>query len=204
MIFHKKSALIFSMLCAIIAVLMITMIGFTDSCTEMKENILRIRILANSDSTRDQQLKLGLRDEILNESQNLFEDAGSYEEARTLVNEGREGLLNVAKSYLKKAGAQYDVKLELKPEFFDTRDYGNFTLPAGYYQTAVFTLGKGEGQNWWCVIYPEVCVGSCSERLNTAVSEDAAEIAYSAKRYTVKFKTVEIIEKIKKCFNLSK
>ena len=202
--FNKKTAFIFSMLCAIVAAMMITMIGFDDSCSEMKDNILRIRILANSDSDYDQQLKLGLRDEILEESQNLFDGAGSYEEAQALVNENKQGLLGAAKSYLEKAGAQYDVKLEIKPEFFDTRNYESFTLPAGYYQTAVFTLGEGKGQNWWCVIYPEVCVGSCTERLNTAVSDDAADIAYSAKRYTVKFKTVEIFEKIKKCFNLSK
>ena len=87
------------------------------------------------------------------------------------------------------------------PGLYDTREYEDFTLPAGYYRTAVFTIGEGAGKNWWCVIFPRVCVGVCSDKLETTVSKESANVAYQGEKYTVKFKTVEIFEKIKKFFN---
>ena len=112
--------------------------------------------------------------------------------------ENTEILLQTAKSAIKENGYDYKVSLELREEFFDTRVYDDFTLPAGNYKTAVFTVGEGKGENWWCVIFPRVCVGACSGRLEDTVSNKSSDYAYNAKNYVIKFKTVEIFEKVKK------
>lgn len=187
------SALIFS--------LIISMVGFTDSCEEMHENIIRIRILANSDSDSDQSLKIKIRDAVLNTSKELYSGTDSYDLAVNATKENLDVFLTTAQNTVFENGFDYKVSVDFRKEFFETRVYDEFTLPAGYYETAVFTVGEGRGRNWWCVIFPRVCVGACSERLETTLSDDAANVAYGGKKYTVKFKTVEIFEKIKKFFD---
>ena len=202
--FTKKRLLNLSLICALISAMMFSMVGFSDSCLEMYDNIIRIRIIPNSDSAEDQALKIAIRDEILNETSKLFTDTKCYDDAVAVTESNIDIMLSVANDVVNKAGFNYEVDLEIREEFFDTRVYEKFTLPAGYYKTAVFTVGEGKGSNWWCVIYPQVCVGSCSATLNESLSDDTADLAYNSEKYVVKFKTIEIFEKIKKCFNLSK
>lgn len=166
----------------------------------MYQNIIRIRVIANSNSTADQELKLLVRDAVLNSSKTLFNAVNSYEDAVIATTENSNMLLSAAKSSVFENGYSYDVSLEFKEEYFPTREYDDFSLPAGKYQTAVFTIGDGKGENWWCVIYPQVCVGSCSGKLNESLSAQTANTAYNAKKYKVKFKTVEVFESVKKYF----
>jgi len=186
---------------ALIFCLIVSMVGFTDSCEEMYENIIRIRILANSDSDSDQALKIKIRDAVLEASGEIYNDTDSYELAVNATTDNLDRLLSAAQKTVYENGFDYKVSVDFRQEFFETRVYDDFTLPAGSYQTAVFTVGEGKGQNWWCVIFPRVCVGACSDRLETTLSKDTADLAYSGKKYTVKFKTVEIFEKIKKFFD---
>ena len=95
-------------------------------------------------------------------------------------------------------GFDYDVDCTVRPEYFDTRVYDDFTLPAGEYQTVVFTIGEGKGENWWCVMYPQVCVGSCVGKLSDSIEKDSEEYAENAEKYVLKFKTVEIFQDLKK------
>ena len=194
----KRNALNLSLICAVISCIMISMVGFKDSCEEMYENIIRIRIIANSDSAEDQALKINIRDEVLKTSVDLFGEAGSYDDAVKITENNLDALLCTAQNTVISNGYNYDVSLELKDEFFDTRTYDGFTLPAGTYKTAVFTVGEGEGENWWCVIFPQVCVGACSGKLEDSVSGKSSNYAYNADDYVVKFKMVEIFEKVKK------
>jgi stage II sporulation protein R len=173
------------------------MVGFEECCTEMYDNIIRIRIIANSDSEYDQRLKLSVRDAVLNASKNVYKDVDSYDDAIALTEQSTDLLLEAAKRTINSSGANYQISLDFRQEFFDTREYDEFTLPAGNYKTAVFTIGEGKGKNWWCVIYPAVCVGACSDRLDNTLSQSAADFAYSSDKYVIKFKTVEIFEKIK-------
>ena len=84
---------------------------------------------------------------------------------------------------------------------FDTREYDDFTLPAGTYKSLIIDLGAAEGKNWWCVVFPCVCVPTASDaNLSDSVSYDAASTAQNASKYEIKFKTVEIYEKFKKYF----
>ena len=193
----SKKWLNFSLVFGIIAAIFISNIGFTNSCKEMYENIIRIRIIANSDSSEDQALKLQIRDAVLEGSKDIFSGANDYNEAEKLALENIEHLEQTAQMVVDEKGLNYKVDLEIKDEFFDTREYDDFTLPSGTYKSLVFTVGEGEGQNWWCVAFPEVCVGGCSGTLNDSLSDSSANIAYNSDKYVVKFKTVEIFEGIK-------
>ena len=194
----KRNAFNIALVCALISSLMLSMVSFEASCEEMYENIIRIRIIANSNTEEDQILKIKIRDAVLDYSKTLYGNANSYEAAVKATELGADKLLEVAKSTVANNGYNYSVSLEFRNEFFDTRVYDNFTLPAGTYKTAVFTVGEGEGENWWCVIFPQVCVGACSGSLEDSVSKASSDYAYNAEDYTIKFKTVEIFEKVKK------
>lgn len=177
------------------ASIILSMSGFSASCRDMYENIIRIRIIANSDSEEDQNLKLKVRDAVLENTKILFEDADSYNEAVTIAQNNLEFIRLVAEKEIRAEGFDYSVSLALKDEYFDTREYDSFTLPAGVYETLVFTIGEGEGQNWWCVLFPQVCVGSCSGKLTDSISENSAKHAEEAPKYELKFKVVEIFQK---------
>lgn len=193
----KRFILNISIICALISSIFFSMVGFTNSCNEMYQNILRIRIIANSDLECDQQLKLEIRDAVLEGTKTLFSSAGSYDEVLSLSEDNLQNISEIAENLVLENGFNYSVSAELRSEFFNTRNYDKFTLPAGDYNTLVLTLGEGKGENWWCVLYPEVCVGACSARLNDSISEKSANFAYNSDKYVVKFKTVEIFEKLK-------
>ena len=193
----SKKWLNFSLIFGIIAAILISNITFSNSCKEMYENIIRIRIIANSNTEADQALKLNIRDAVLESSKELFSGIKDYNEAEKLASENINLFKETAQSVVDEKGLDYKVDLKIKDEFFDTREYDNFTLPAGTYKSLVFTVGEGSGENWWCVMFPEVCVGGCSGKLNDSLSDDSANIAYNSDKYIVKFKAVEIFESIK-------
>lgn len=194
----KRNIFNIALTCAFISALLISMVGFSNSCEEMYANIIRIRIIPNSDSAEDQSLKLQIRDAILSASEDLFSEIQTYEDALITAENNIELFEHTANEEIKEAGFDYNVSVQIRNEYFETREYDGFTLPAGVYKTAVFTVGEGKGQNWWCVVFPQVCVGLCSGKLTDTVSESAAELAYNSDRYVIRFKTVEIFEKIKK------
>ena len=88
--------------------------------------------------------------------------------------------------------------MEIGEAYFDTREYESFTLPAGFYNSVIIKIGKAKGKNWWCVMFPSLCVPSSSARLENSVEKGSAKIAQNASNYKMAFKTVEIYEKIKK------
>lgn len=194
----KRNYLSIALICALISCLMLSMVGFRNSCQEMYDNIIRIRIIANSDSKEDQQLKINIRDGVLDWSKELFGDANSFEDAIKITSDNLDALGSVAQNIVNEQGYNYAVSVDFRDEFFDTRVYDGFTLPAGTYKTAVFTVGEGQGENWWCVIFPQVCVGACSGKLEDSLSKSSSDYAYNAENYVIKFKTVEIFEKVKK------
>ena len=126
------------------------------------DGILRLHVIANSDSEEDQSAKLAVRDAILP----LFERAGSYADARDyLLHHGKE-LQKTAEAVLKERGLGYGVQLSLGTEPFPDRVYDNVAFPAGEYDALCVRLGKAGGHNWWCVLFPPLCI----------VSEDGAPV----------------------------
>lgn len=163
------------------------------NANDLRENVLRIHILANSDSTEDQELKIKVRDRILKETENLFYNVKTKNDAQEVTQENINKIINIARDEIKNNGYDYPVTAEIKETFFDTRIYDNVTLPAGNYDALRLSIGSGKGQNWWCVMFPQLCIPSVKEKNFT---EDEKEIISSPK-YKPQFASVELFQKAK-------
>ncbi len=187
-----------SVLTALVLSIVVSMVSFDAKCDDLRNNVLRLHILANSDSEADQELKLKVRDAILENSALRFEECCNLTEAIEVAENSAEELNKIASKVINENGYNYDVNIEIGKSYFDTREYENFTLPAGFYNSVIIKIGRAEGKNWWCVMFPALCVPSASASLNQTVDDKSAVIATNASNYKIAFKTVEIYEKIKK------
>ena len=175
---------------------------FTASAESVKEDVVRLHILANSDSSIDQDIKLKVRDALLETNASILSDSVTTENAKEHFESSKEILLKAAKSTLKENGFDYDVKITLQEEYFDTRAYGKLTFPAGQYTALKVILGKGEGKNWWCVMFPPLCVPAAdgveaNEITADYLTESGKKIVNGGEKYIVKFKLLEIYEELK-------
>ena len=162
------------------------------SAESVSDKVLRLHILAYSDSAEDQNIKLGLKNYFLNNTQELFTGKTIDDNVRIAQN-NKNNIEAICNDYLKDYGKTASVTID--KEFFNTRVYDDFTLPAGVYNSVRITIGEGNGHNWWCIVFPSVCLNSCSESMSEYLTEDEMELVSSG--YTPKFKIIEIYEKIK-------
>lgn len=163
--------------------------------SEVREETLRLHIIANSDSEEDQALKLRIRDRILDETGELFAEVTGKSDAVALAKISLNEIQAVAEDVIAEEGAEYEVTVSLTENWFETRSYDGFTLPAGDYDTVRIVIGAGEGTNWWCVMYPPLCVSSAEDAAE-AYGEDEAFVTGS--KYEVRFAVVELYERMKK------
>ena len=170
--------------------------------TDLQDNLIRLHIIANSDSDKDQAVKLEVRNAVLNEIRNSSENISREEIIKNL-----DTIEKIAKDTLKQNGFSYDVQAVYGKFDFPKKEYKNMTLPAGEYCGVRIILGNGEGHNWWCVMYPPLCVSNDttvtldkeSEELLKATlkSETYDIITKSDKDVVIKFKAVEFIQELK-------
>ncbi len=192
--------ILFGLVCAVL----LSFARFETRCDELRQGVLRLHIVANSDSDTDQNLKLAVRDEILKNSTDIFKDCDSVDQAITTAGDNIEVIYAIANNVLKREGFTYKAKVSVGERYFDTRVYDDFTLPAGNYTSLIVDLGEAAGKNWWCVVFPCVCVPSAKNAsLSDSVSSCAADTAENAPQYEIKFKTVELYEKFKNFFKKS-
>ena len=176
--------------------------GTAQSYRSLEQNVLRLHILANSDSIDDQALKLKVRDKVLEQADTLFAgDAESVEDAETIAAENLETLEQTAQQLVWDEGYSYPVKAQLVEMPFDDRTYGDWVMPAGEYTALRITIGAAQGQNWWCVMYPSLCVpNACDVTADEETAEDAfgkpeQDLLRHHERYAIKLKCVEWLEK---------
>ncbi len=124
----------------------------------LRSSMLRLHILADSDSSYDQWLKLKVRDEILRISSDVFGSVRSLEEAEETVSRNLGRLEDAAETVLRRYGCFEPVSAALETVDFDRRTYGDLTVPAGEYRALRLKIGSAEGHNWWCVMYPAMCI----------------------------------------------
>ena len=160
---------------------------------------VRLHVLASSDREEDQKIKLAVRDEILLTYGEILNFA-TKDEAVIAVQELLPSIEDTVEKTLSSLGADYGVRAELKEEWYDRREYEDFSMPRGYYTSLVISLGEAKGKNWWCVLYPPLCLGMATD----APTDDAllgqigGGVIQAQKRYDVKFKTLEIFSSIVK------
>ncbi len=190
-------AILFGLICAI----MLSFAQFEVRCDELRQGVLRLHIVANSNSDIDQDIKLAVRDEILKNGADIFKNCDNVDQAIMTASDNIDAFNNIANNVLKQNGFTYKANVTVADRYFDTREYDDFTLPAGTYKSLVVDLGAASGKNWWCVVFPCVCVPSAADAtLSDSVSSYAAHTAESAPQYEIKFKTIELYEKFKKYF----
>ena len=172
---------------------------FQKECREIQEDVLRLHILANSDSEEDQAVKLKVRDRILLESGELFNTVGDKSSAQEKAAENTDKVEQIAKEVLAEEGFSYPVTAKVTRQFFDTRVYDGFTMPAGWYDSLQVILGEGAGRNWWCVLYPPLCISAAEktqEKLEENFTEGERQVLESEPKYEVRFFIVELAGKI--------
>lgn len=184
--------------CVVIFMCLISMSKFNVSCDKIKDDVLRLHIRANSDSEFDQELKLKVRDRILNDTGDMFYSVMTYEEAVEKTNEALPKIIESAKDEIKNLGYDYEVKANLDYSYFGTRHYDGYTLPAGNYMALNLEIGEGKGQNWWCVMFPPMCLPTSVAECEIAdvLTESETEIVTETEKYKFKFKIVEFFEEI--------
>lgn len=174
--------------------------------SELASSVLRLHVLANSDSEEDQNLKLKVRDRILAEAEEILPKQGTIEETARVIEDNLSRFAAAGHEIVEEEGFSYPVGVELTQAWFPTKEYDGFSLPAGEYQALRVTIGEGGGQNWWCVVFPPLCLNSVSESVEeTACSagmdeKQVALITGESEGYVVKFKALELWERIKLIF----
>ena len=134
---------------------------------ELSHNFFRLHIRANSDSEEDQELKLKVRDDILAYTTKLLSSCADKTEAMKLVSANTEKIEQITKKRIVEEGRNYGARASVRSEYFERREYDGFFLPAGEYDSLIVELGSGQGHNWWCVLYPCVCLSGSTDGVRT-------------------------------------
>ena len=173
-----------------------------NDCNKIKSEVFRLHVIANSDSKEDQELKLRVRDAILKESEKLFSESKTKESAEKAVCKNLSLFLKTAEDTIKESGFDYNVCVSVGKSRFPTRTYSNFTLPAGEYDALRVVIGNGAGKNWWCVMFPPLCLPAAEgkEQLSDVLSGEELELIQSEPKYEIRFWIVEKIEEFRAKF----
>lgn len=193
----NKNIFFASLTFGLIFSILMSLCSFNAHCNTIRNSVLRIHILANSDSDSDQALKLKVRDELLVLSDNLFKNCSTREEAKKAAEENLDLFKSRAEEVIMQQGYNYPVNISVGKADFNTRHYEKFTLPAGTYDALRVVIGNGNGHNWWCVMFPPVCVPSAAgSEIGDALSGTDTEIVENETKYKCRFKVVEIYESL--------
>ena len=187
--------------CAVIISCLFSLCGFFCACDDIRDRVFRLHIIANSDSPEDQALKLRVRDEITEYTRDIFRDCRTKEDAMDAAAGNIENIRRRAQEVLRKNGCSLDCSACVTRMSFDTRVYEDFSLPGGSYDALRIVIGEGQGHNWWCVLYPAVCVPCAEKDIGSALSESETDIVHDSDKYAVGFRFVEIFEDIRGFFS---
>ncbi len=183
----------------LITAILFSIFGFSANCAEVRDNVIRLHIIANSDSEADQQIKLLVRDALLESGSEMFSGTVKLDDAQKTLETEKDLIISVAKNVLRENGFEYDVSVSMEKEYFATRAYENFTMPAGEYLALKVIIGNGEGKNWWCVMFPPLCLPAAGEDvdIDAVLGKDGTKLISTNSKYEMRFKIVEIYERIK-------
>lgn len=154
---------------------------------EIYDSVIRLHVLAASDTEKDQSIKLLVRDAIL--KADLFENAGDVTEAKAKVQKAAEKAVEIANGCLEKEGVAYRASYVWGKESYPTREYEGIRFPAGTYLSLRIVLGEGEGQNWWCVLFPPLCLGAAKQK---QYIKNGEVFDTQSKKYSFRFKLLEL------------
>lgn len=168
----RKFKMILSVLSILAAILLIISLRHNSPETVFaSDNLIRLHVIANSDSAADQALKRKVRDAIVRYAAPEFLRAENMDSARLIARAHLDGIKEIASREIKAEGRDYPVRVELDSFSFPTKHYGPFVLPAGDYEAVRVTIGAGGGANWWCVLFPPLCFVDMSKAVESSRPE---------------------------------
>lgn len=164
--------------------------------------LVRFHVVADSDSPRDQALKLTVRDELLKVLAPLTKQADTKAQMLEVLQDALPALKETAEQTLRRLGCSDPVEISLGEESFPTRYYDTFALPAGRYTALRVRLGSAKGHNWWCVCFPGLCEAACTDALRSAAvgagfTEGELRMLTEKNRYVIRFKVLEWLESLR-------
>lgn len=166
-----------------------------DTWHSLENDVVRLHVLANSDSYEDQLLKYAVRDAVLEEGSVYFENISSAEDAKAAAKGCLPSLEEIARKTVAEKGYDYTVTAKFEKTAFDERVYENVTMPAGVYDAVRIEIGRAEGQNWWCVMYPPLCLPAASEEdTDEYFTEDEKDMLTEPQKFRCKLKILEWLE----------
>ena len=211
----RLSILVLSLI-AVMSIMSISISGevkkISAASEDYKNKLIRFHVIANSDSDEDQNLKLKVRDAVIDYLQPKLELSSSIEESETIIKSEYKKLEDISKNIVLENGYKYDISVGIDYSTFPTKQYSNVVLPAGEYKALRIIIGEGKGKNWWCVMFPPLCFvdeqssiidTETDKKLREILTEEEYElIAQNNKKQVnkveVKFKIVEILQNIMK------
>ena len=209
----RLSILILSLI-VVISIMTISISGevkkISNASDDYKEKLIRFHVLANSDSDEDQNLKLKVRDAVIDYLQPKLSKSKNIEESELIIKKEYEKIEEIGKNIILENGYNYDIKVGIDYSEFPTKKYSNVVLPAGEYKALRIIIGEGKGKNWWCVMFPPLCFvdeekaiidKETDDKLREVLTEEEYELISQktkkqVNRVQVKFKIVEIIQDI--------
>jgi stage II sporulation protein R len=171
----------------------------------LSHDVIRMHVVAASDSEEDQQVKLQIRDAVVACLQEGLDGLESVTDAKLFVAQNLEKIEKVSNEVLEKAGFSHKVKVEFCKEAFEKRVYDTFTLPAGVYEALRITVGEGEGKNWWCVVFPGLCMPKTPEKfedvaVSAGFSDSLTDTLSNDEVYPVRFFLLECLGRLQNFF----
>lgn len=185
--------------CALFLGIFIVFVSF--SASEFRDGFIRLHILAESDGDQDQAIKLELRDLVLNEYSEKLSDCGNIDDAKSNISSLTTEIKEFCNVKLREMGVDYTADVVFEKEYYPNRVYENISLPSGTYSSLKIVLGKGEGQNWWCVLFPPLCLDAAKGEeayIAAGLSKDDYQLIKNDRtsQYQLKFKMFEVLGRI--------
>ena len=165
----------------------------------IRKQTLRLHIIAQDDSTHSQLVKMQVKDTIVNTAVSLYCRAENFDQAVQITQENLDYIQQITDNALRNLGTSYTSKCSVEQFYFDTTEYDDFTMPRGVYTALTIRLGDAGGKNWWCVVYPSLCISAGGE-----YEDDDSNTIIETYNFRLKFKTVELWQKFKKSISADK
>lgn len=195
---RKRRLLSRALVCGFVLAALCSFFPFAAACGQLPRDVVRLHVVANSNGAEDQAVKLLVRDAVLEEAARWYQGAGSMEEASSQLCTHLQSIAGAARQVLGEQGVGYSATAQMTEMYFPTRDYGDFRLPAGRYRTLRVTLGEGAGKNWWCVVFPSLCLPAATqEEALLTLPEGERQVVEGGQDVQVKLKAVELWESLR-------
>ena len=168
---------------------------------QLRSELVRLHVVANSDSPCDQEIKLQVRDAVIRCVETDLQNIADIGKAKQYLRENLPKIQTAANEALQLAGCDLDAAVTLCREAFDTRVYDTFKLPSGIYDSLRITIGEGEGRNWWCVVFPSLCLPTTTEGFRDVAagagfSEALSNTLAGESEYKVRFYFLDALGKL--------